>query len=45
MFFVLAGEPGLEPGTNRLTVDCSTIELLSKAVILEYYCIYFGLSQ
>lgn len=26
----LAAQPGLEPGTNRLTVDYSTIELLGS---------------
>ena len=28
----LAAQPGLEPGTNRLTVDYSTIELLGNNV-------------
>lgn len=28
----MAAQPGLEPGTNRLTVDYSTIELLGNKV-------------
>jgi hypothetical protein len=27
---ILAGKPGLEPGTDRLTADCSTTELYAN---------------
>lgn len=38
----LAREVGFEPTTNRLTVDCSTVELLPNIVefygIIAFFC-------
>jgi hypothetical protein len=38
------GRPGLEPGTNRLKAECSTIELATRSLTLDV-CVVHTINQ
>jgi hypothetical protein len=36
------GHPGLEPGTNRLKAEYSTIELVTRLGLAQFHAVYKG---